>query len=66
LSQIQGLPDLCVTGSLPALSLLFQFEYSQWLPPGRLVALQLSQLDSLFRHGFTTVPLYRQRWRILL
>ena len=44
------------------LSLLFQFERSQWLPADALQALQLRQLGALLRHAWETVPYYRERW----
>ena len=44
------------------MALQFQLERSQWLTPDELRLLQFQQLDLLFRHACTTVPLYRQRF----
>lgn len=44
------------------LSLLFQFEQSQWLPAEGLRALQLRQLGALLTHAWETVPFYRRHW----
>ena len=41
-------------------SLLFQLEYSQWLPENVLRAQQLAQLKPLLRHAQSTVPHYSQ------
>jgi phenylacetate-CoA ligase len=41
-------------------SLLFQLEYSQWLPENVLCAQQLAQLKPLLRHAQSTVPHYSQ------
>jgi phenylacetate-CoA ligase len=45
------------------LSLLFQFEHTQWLPPAELRALQERQLAVLLQHAHETVPYYRESWR---
>lgn len=55
-------PEIPNPHAAAMLSLLFQFEYSQWLSPERLLALQLRQLDSLLRHAYATVPFHRERW----
>lgn len=43
------------------LSLLFQFEQTQWWSADRLLQHQLRQLRGLLRHAVTTVPYYRDR-----
>jgi len=44
------------------LSVLQQLEGTQWSPPGKLLELQLSQLEVLLRHAHATVPWYRTSW----
>ncbi len=43
------------------LSLLYQFEETERLPPERLLEHQLWQLQILLRHALRTVPFYRER-----
>jgi phenylacetate-CoA ligase len=43
------------------LSLLYQFEQTQWWSAERLLEHQLGQLQQLLRHAFATVPFYRER-----
>lgn len=45
------------------LSLLFQFEQTQWWPAERLLEQQLRQVRQLLRHAAATVPFYRERLR---
>jgi phenylacetate-CoA ligase len=42
------------------LSLLFQFERSQWFSPAELLAQQLRQLEMLLKHARATVPYYQE------
>ncbi len=53
-------PALPSPFAMNILSLLFQFEYSQWLPAEELRANQFRQLDLLLRHAVETVPHYRE------
>lgn len=51
---LMGMPgDLLV-------SLLWQLEETQWLPPAELEAQQFSQLGELLQHAQQTVPFYRK------
>lgn len=43
------------------LSLLYQFEQTQWWSAERLLEHQLRQLQQLLRHAVATVPYYRER-----
>jgi len=43
------------------LSLLYQFEQTQWWPAERLLEYQLRQIQQLLRHAAATVPFYRAR-----
>lgn len=43
------------------LSLLYQFERTQWWPSERLLEYQLRQIHGLMRHAMQTVPFYRDR-----
>ena len=43
------------------LSLLYQFEQTQWWSAERLLEHQLRQLQQLLRHAVATVPFYRER-----
>jgi phenylacetate-CoA ligase len=56
-------PGLPRRAEQAVLSLLFQIEQAQWLPPDELLARQLRQLEALLRHAWATVPFYRQHWR---
>ena len=62
-SHLEGLrwPALPSSAGATLLSLLYQFEESQWWPGEKLLAAQLRQLAVLLRHARTTVPYYRQR-----
>lgn len=64
-SSVPGAAWPAVPGPQAAalLAMQSQFERSQWLPPERLLGLQLRQLDGLVRHAYATVPYYRDRWR---
>ena len=42
------------------LALLFQFEKTQYLPPGEILKNQLQQLIGLCRHSMKTVPFYKR------
>ncbi|MFC1826894.1 phenylacetate--CoA ligase family protein [Thermodesulfobacteriota bacterium] len=42
------------------LSLLYQFEKSQYLPPEELLKNQFSQINGIFRHSIITVPFYKK------
>jgi phenylacetate-CoA ligase len=44
------------------LSLLYQFDKTQWWPAQRMIEHQLQQLLQLLRHAYATVPFYRQRF----
>ncbi|HVL37160.1 MAG TPA: hypothetical protein VM489_15930 [Burkholderiales bacterium] len=44
------------------LSLLHQFDRTQWLSPDELLDKQLGQLRVLIRHAWDTVPHYRKAW----
>jgi phenylacetate-CoA ligase len=44
------------------MSLLYQFDQTQWLAPEALFAQQARQLRVLFAHAAGTVPLYRRRF----
>ncbi len=44
------------------MSLLYQFEQTQWLSPDELFFHQGRQLRSLFMHAASTVPFYKQRF----
>src|SRR5688572_957206 len=44
------------------LSLLFQFERTQWWSAERLLEHQLLQLTRLAQHAYDTVPFYRERF----
>jgi phenylacetate-coenzyme A ligase PaaK-like adenylate-forming protein len=63
-----ALPDV-VWPAIPAgdgavsLGILFQLESSQWLSPDRLIEFQMSQLEVLLRHAYSSVRHYRQAWR---
>lgn len=45
------------------LSLLYQFEQTQWWSAERLREHQLGQLQQLLRHAVATVPFYRERFK---
>lgn len=62
-SHVEGLrwPALPSQPGATLLSLLYQFEQSQWWPEEKLLAAQLRQLDLLLRHARATVPYYRRR-----
>jgi phenylacetate-CoA ligase len=45
-----------------SLGILLQLESTQWLSPDRLLEFQMSQLEPLLRHAFSSVPHYRQAW----
>ena len=44
------------------LSMLYQFERTQWLPPERLIERQLLQVSQLLRHADESVAFYRRRF----
>lgn len=44
------------------LAYLAEYEASQWLPPGRIEALQWERLRTLLRHCWEHVPYYRRAW----
>ena len=44
------------------LSMLYQFDQSQWWPAAQLQERQFAQLGELLRHAYATVPFYRQRF----
>ncbi len=62
-SAIAGIewPALPNLWQAEVLSLLFQFERSQWWSPEALLAHQYRQLAHLVRHAASTVPFYRER-----
>lgn len=55
-------PAIPGRGVAMLLSLLYQFEASQWWPAERLRAQQFAQLQHLLRHAYQTVPFYRARF----
>jgi phenylacetate-CoA ligase len=56
-------PAIPAPGGAETLALLQQLEQSQWLPPERLLELQMRQLDQLARHACSSVALYSERWQ---
>lgn len=56
-------PALPAADAALLLSLLFQFDRSQWWKPERLRAAQMRQLAALVRHAAATVPFYRARFK---
>ena len=64
LSAVPGIawPALPSLEGAATLALLHQLEQTQWLPPERLVALQMRQLEQLLRHVHAEVPFYRRHW----
>lgn len=63
-SAVSGIVNPAIPGRMASLmmSLLYQFEQTQWLPPEELFSHQARQLRLLFRHAATTVPFYRERF----
>jgi len=49
-------------GHAAVLALLQQIEYSQWSSPASIATQQQRQLQLLLRHGWETVPFYRESW----
>ena len=62
-SAMPGIEWPAVPGGTSAalLSLLWQYERSQWLAPEALERLQFVQLGMLLAHAWATVPFYRER-----
>jgi phenylacetate-CoA ligase len=62
-SAVPGVEWPALPGGAPAvlLSLLWQLERSQWLPPAEIERLQFRQLEALLAHAWQTVPFYRER-----
>jgi phenylacetate-CoA ligase len=56
-----GWPAVPPTMESAVLALNYQFEQSQWWPPGTIEALQLRQAEQLLAHAWRTVPFYRDR-----
>lgn len=44
------------------MAMQYQLEHSQWLPPGEIERLQLSQAAIVLKHACATVPHYRQKF----
>jgi phenylacetate-CoA ligase len=62
-SRIDGIswPAMPSARGAQLLSLLYQFEQTQWWSAERLLEHQLGQLQQLLRHAAVTVPFYRER-----
>lgn len=62
-SRVAGLswPAIPSPHGAQLLSLLYQFEQTQWWSAERLLEHQLRQLQQLLRHTVATVPFYRER-----
>ena len=62
-SGAQGIawPAVPRAGDAYVLSLLYQFERTQWWTPDQLIEHQLDQLHVLLRHAYGTAPFYRER-----
>jgi phenylacetate-CoA ligase len=62
-SYLEGIlwPALPTQRGATLLSLLFQFEQTQWWPVERLLEHQLLQMETLLHHAWETVPFYRSR-----
>jgi phenylacetate-CoA ligase len=56
-----GWPVIPAPRAAVVLSLLAQFEDTQWWPPERIAAAQQEQLNRLLAHAWNTVPFYRRR-----
>lgn len=63
-STVPGVVSPAIPGRAASLllSLLYQFDQTQWLSPEALFAEQARQLRVLFRHAAQTVPFYQQRF----
>jgi phenylacetate-CoA ligase len=63
-SSVPGVVSPAIPGRAASLllSLLYQFDQTQWLPPAALFAEQARQLRVLFGHAAQTVPFYRRRF----
>ena len=66
LSLISAVPEIDwpavpTARGMGLMSLLFQLEQTQWLPPPALLARQLGQLGRLAAHAQRTVPFYADR-----
>jgi len=63
-STVPGIITPAIPGRMASLllSLLYQFEQTQWLDPEDLFTQQARQLRSLFTHADKTVPFYHQRF----
>jgi phenylacetate-coenzyme A ligase PaaK-like adenylate-forming protein len=63
-STVPGIITPAIPGRMGSLllSLLYQFEQTQWLDPDQLFAEQARQLRALFTHAGATVPFYKQRF----
>ncbi|MGD1878936.1 MAG: phenylacetate--CoA ligase family protein [Kiloniellaceae bacterium] len=59
-----GIVNPAIPGPMASLlmSLLYQFEQTQWLSPEELFTHQARQLRVLFGHAASTVPFYRERF----
>ncbi len=66
-SGVRGIrwPALPKRGDALVLSLLHQFEDSQWWPPETLRRMQLAQAERLIAHASRTVPFYGERLKPL-
>src|SRR6185436_7726436 len=62
-SDFEGIswPALPTQRGATLLSLLFQFDDTQWWPAERLVEHQLKQMKMLLEHAWETVPFHRDR-----
>jgi phenylacetate-CoA ligase len=56
-------PGVPTAQASSVLSLLFQFEQTQWLPIAPLRERQREQLELLVNHAVATTPYYREQWR---
>ncbi|MEO3430743.1 hypothetical protein AAFN88_17955 [Pelagibius sp. CAU 1746] len=63
-STVPGIVTPAIPGRMASLllSVLYQFEQTQWMTPEELFAQQARQLQLLFAHAAQTVPLYRRRF----
>ncbi|MEQ9608440.1 MAG: hypothetical protein RLN99_12320, partial [Kiloniellaceae bacterium] len=63
-SGVSGVVNPAFPGRMASLmmSLLYQFDQTQWLAPDELFFHQARQLRLLFQHAAATVPFYQQRF----
>ena len=63
-STVPGIVSPAIPGRMASLllSVLYQFDQTQWLDPEELFRHQARQLRALFKHAATTVPFYQRRF----